>query len=322
MSLSLDEVRSYLISLLPPGADKLYDLEPGGDFYKLFDAVAELFKNRGFDLLDILRREIIPGTAVEKLPDWENFLGIANSAAAISGNTAMRQAGVKAKLREFGPFSDSTVGSVIAPLLGYFPTTPLEIMKCSRAALTALHTYTNGNLFTVNNGNALTDASLFINDGGTISKGGARLLLSYTSSGSDPFTVTLTAPSGETRSWTIDSSSDYLFGEEFYGASPWGNWYLNIDNTSGAQIQLNWSVFVEGIGPNQDTGGAIFHWGVYADAAHINENGGADFAAVLKALARIEHSHSVGNLIFGKVPYPDVSAHTIHNAIPDECVPV
>jgi hypothetical protein len=140
-ALSLDEVRRFLLNLLPPGADKLYDLTPAGDVFKLFDGLAATFKQFGFDLIETLRVEIFPSSCVQKLPDWEKALGLTGTFTTTNGTAAQRQTGVLSKLREFGSFTPYFVRSIIAPLLGYADFTQLRVIETNRDALTALHTY-------------------------------------------------------------------------------------------------------------------------------------------------------------------------------------
>jgi hypothetical protein len=112
-----------------------------------------------------------------------------------------------------------------------------------------------------------------------------------------------------------------LFGIEFANTPIQGSWFLSVTNNSGGTVNFHWSVFVEGIGPNQETGGAIFDWGVYADPAHLGESGvPSDFPAARLAIQKIAHSHTVGNLLQSLDPYPDVDVD-VHAAIPDECIP-
>jgi hypothetical protein len=52
---------------------------------RFVDALAESLTTFGNDVVDRLRRELNPATAVEKLPDWEEGLGLAASYTARNG---------------------------------------------------------------------------------------------------------------------------------------------------------------------------------------------------------------------------------------------
>lgn len=318
------EARRYLFGLLPPGIEKLYDLEPGGDPYNLLDAGASLLRRFGFDLLDKLRREQFPLFVIDKLPDWERFLGLARFLMAQLGTISQRQQSVVSKIRERGPFIDSLTQAVIAPLLGYFPSTPLEILRTDRAALRIAHTYQVGatlaDAWSI--GASSTDhRTVQVRDGGKVAKMGARVVLELGAAGAG--VVTLTGPDGTAKSWTFDGDGTGLlgfFGKEFAGAAITGWWKVTVQNTGGSPLPIIVSFFIEGIARNQDTAGAASHWGVYADPAHIGESGYSDFEAVMAAIRRIKHSHDRGRLILSKEPWPGVATGA-HAAIPGRCIP-
>lgn len=323
MSTTQDEARKYLLGLLPPGIEKLYDLEPGGDFYYIFDAAAYLLRVFGFDLLDRLRREQFPSQIVDKIPDWERFLGIARFFIARFGTTAQRQASVVSKIRERGAFIDSLVQSVIGPLLGYADPTALEVLSTDRADLRAAHTYSTGDVVTVADGDT-AEQNHDVIDGGSVSAAGVRLLIEFDDPGPFTFSATVTSPEGVSKTWQVaDQAGDTtigLFGKEFAAASIRGNWTISVTNDSGISLPVTLSLFVEGIARDQNTGGASAHWGVYADPALIGAVGYSDFEAVMAAIARIKHSDSVGRIILSKEPWPGVETG-LHAAIPGRCIP-
>lgn len=324
MSTTQDEARKYLLGLLPPGIEKLYDLDPGGDFYYIFDAAAYLLRVFGFDLLDRLRTEHFPGQVVDKLPDWERFLGIARFFIARFGSTAQRQAAVVSKIRERGAFIDSLVQSVLGPLLGYEDPSQLEVLSTNRSDLRLAHTYSTEDLLTVADGDT-GEQVLDVIDGGKVSAAGVRVLVEFGDAGPFTFSLTLTAPDDITsKTWEIaDQDGDQmigLFGKEFAAAEIRGNWTLSVANDSGVSLPVILSVFVEGIARNQNTGGASAHWGVYADPTLLAAIGYSDFEAVMAAIARIKHSDSVGRLILSKEPWPGVTTG-LHAAIPGRCIP-
>lgn len=317
-----DDARKYLIGLLPPGADRLYDLQPGGDVFKLFDAIAAVFKQYGFDLLDRLRQELFPSKASDKLPDWEGFLGVARFFVARFGTLMQRQQGVVSKIRERGAFTDPNTSSIIAPLLGYFATTPLEILRCDRSALRLLHTYQTP-LTSIPNATTV-DQTLYVVDGGKVSAAGPRLTLEFGAAGPFDFVITLESPDSSSKSWSLTNVDGAmlksLFAGELAGAGITGNWLVRIANTSGVALPVITSLFVEGIARNQNTAGAAWHWAVYADPALVGQAGFSDFEAVESAIARIKHTHDVGRLVTSKEPWPGVESG-LHSSIPARCIP-
>lgn len=319
-----DEAREYLVSLLPPGIEDLWDLEPGGDFYELFDGLGQLLRVYGFNLLDTLRREIFPDQVIDKLSDWEIFLGISKFFIARFGAIAQRQQAVVSKIRERGAFNDATIQSVIAPLLGYFSTTSLEVLRASKTDLRLAHTYSSAALWTIPDATTQMQ-KVEVLDGGIISKAGARLILELGGAGPYTFTAKLQTPGGaKSKTWTVTTTAgaalQVFYAPELADANITGNWKLTITNASGGNLPIIWSVFVEGIARDQETGGATWHWGVYADPAHVGEAGFSDFQAVRASIERIKHSHGVGRIITSKEPWPGVESGA-HAAIPGMCIP-
>lgn len=322
MSTTQDEARKYLFGLLPPGIEKLYDLEPGGDFYQILDTAAYLLRVFGFNLLDALRREQFPSMVVDKLPDWERFLGIARFFLARFGSIAQRQQAVVSKIRERGPFIDSLVKAVLGPLLGYFTSTPLEILRADRNAIRVKHTYSIGlDGWSIPAGTT-SSRSIKTHDGGKIAQMGVRLFLEFGLGG--PFTgfVTLTGP-GYEQTFPIAADGAIAvvyYAKAFAGSLMSGWWRATVQNTSAGAMPIIVSFFAEGVGTNQNTAGAVAHWGVYADPAHVGESGYSDLEAADAAVARIKHADSVGRIITSKQPWPGVTSGT-HAAIPGRCIP-
>jgi hypothetical protein len=321
--MNLDDARTYLTSLLPPGIEKLWDLDPDGDFYLLFDACAELLLTYAFDTIDQLRQEIFPGTVVQKLPDWEVFLGISKYFIARFGTLAQRQQAVVSKIRERGAFCDPTVQAVLAPLFGYLPTTPLEVLRADKSGLRLLHTYSSGILWTI--GATSTDQqTVKVLDGGRVSSAGARVIIEVDDSNAHTFTATLTGPDGTAQTFDVTVAAGtailVLWANACARKGITGYWTLSVTTLTGGSLPIIWSLFVEGIGPGQDTGGATWHWGVYADPAHVGEAGFSDLASAAAAIARIKHSHDVGTIVTSLEPWPGVETGP-NAAIPGMCIP-
>ena len=328
-TLSVDEARQIFIDGFPDGVEEVYDLEPGGDYYKLFQAGAQILKTYVFDLVDVMRRELIARTSRYVLPDWERVFALRGTRAATTGTVPQRQAQVVGAWRAAAGQGSSipAVDGVLGPLLGYFPDTVVEVIECSRSGLTLEHTYADLVSLTIANTATGTRVLSVLYDGGNVSTGGARLQLEL-SSGSGALDVTLTGPNGDTKTWQIDASGTdltVLFGKEFVGALIQGDWTLEVTNNSGASVTLIWSLLVEGVIASfvdrQNTAAAIFHWGVYADPLHLGEAGvPADFAAARSAIHKMAFAHTVANLLQSKVPFPDVDSGA-NSSIPDECIP-
>lgn len=327
-TLSVDEIRKLIVGGLPTDADRIYDLTPTGDFYKLFQAIALTAKQVVFDLVDLLRLEISPRFARYKLPDWERVFGLTTTRAAQLGTIAQRQAQVISRWREAAGLGSTrdAITAIIGPLLGYDEPTEVQVVTTDRELLRIEHSYT-GDLLSIPAG----DPAMFefdTVDGGKVSSGGARVQLEY-GSGSGDFAVTLEAPDGTTKTWqvTLDGQAlDILFGPTLAGAQMMGTWTLTVQNDTGGTLEVIPTVFVEGVqvdhlADRQLTAAAMFDWGIYADPDHIGENGNpADFAAVRAALGRTAFAHTTGNLLQSLEPYPDEDAG-VHAAIPDECIP-
>ncbi len=326
--LSLDDVRGLLVNGLPADANRVYDLDVGGDYYKLFQAIALTAKQVAFDLVELAQREILPRFARYKLPDWERVFGLTTTRAAQVGSVPARQAQVVSSWREAAGLGSTraAITAILGPLLGYFPTTEVEVVTTDRDALRFEHSYEPAASIILPAASQATFTFETV-DGGKVSTGGARLEVDY-ASGAGDLQFELTAPDGSVRSWstTLDAQAfDIFFGAEFVGAQMTGTWSLLIANDSLGSVELLPIVFVEGVtdGRNdgQLTAAAMFDWGAYADPAHIAENGTpADFAAARRAVQRIAFSHTIGNLLQSLEPYPDVDAG-VHSAIPDECIP-
>lgn len=321
---TIDEARRFFVNLLPPGHDDLYDETPGSDPFLFFDAIGESFKTQGFDLLEALRSEIPVPSMQERLLDWEKATGITGQLVALFGDVEARRKALIGKLRESGPFADPVVASIFSSLFGYFPTTPVEIMKCDRAQLRARHSYGYSADISIGAGSTAS-VPLYVPDDGLCSRAGVQLDLNFAVTDLTGYGISLTGPDGTTVSWSDDWTEVpfRLYGIEFAGKPIHGIWTLSIFNGGAVPntlLSAPW-LFAEGIGPGQSTGGAVFHWGVYADPDHLGENGEApDFQAAEFSIQRIKHSHAVGSLVVSKEPWPGTT-NGFHAAIPGRCTP-
>jgi hypothetical protein len=347
-----DDAYQRVFEALPPGIDSLLDFTPTGDFYKYFWVFGSVLK-LCFDLLDIARRELVPYLSRYKLPDWERLFGLRGTFVAQAGTIPQRQSQVLGAWRAAGGQGASipTVQAILGPLLGYFPTTVPQIIEADPTALKLLHSYGFTGDVTIANG-ATATITILVSDGGKVGDMGAQLEIAFSVSAFTG-TITLTGPDGTSVSWTGPAAgvsgwaqmpmrlyapgrktqqittaggkaAIILVPSGFGGKQIQGGWTLSVTNNSGGSVTLfdGPVLFVEGIARGQDTGGAIFRWGVYADPTHLGENGTpANFAAARAAINVLAFSHTVGNLIQSLAPYPDVVSG-VHAAICDECLPV
>jgi hypothetical protein len=324
---SFDDAYQRVFDALPPGIDNVLDFTVGsGDFYKLTWVVGALLKLFVFDAIDLLRAESVAYLSRFKLPDWEGDLGLRGSRVAQIGTIVQRQAQVLGAWRSAAGQGSSipTVQGVMRPLLGYNPSTPVRVIEADISGIQALHRYSFPNDLTIAPSSS-GSVSFNVTDGGKVAAMGAQLeLISDTSS--LPFAFTLKSPDGRTAFWQFGNwptNPVKLFAKNFAGAQIQGLWTLTVQNNGGAPatIYAGSTLFVEGIARGQQTGGAVFDWGVYADPAHVGENGAAvDFIAVRAALHKLNFSHAIANVIQSLSPWPDTDSG-LHAAIPDECLP-
>jgi hypothetical protein len=339
-TLSLDDVQGLLVGGLPTDANRVYDLDPGGDYYKLFRSIALASKQVLFDLVELARLEIAPRYARYKLPDWERVFGLTTTRTAQVGTVPARQNQVVSRWREAAGLGSTldAISVVLGPLLGYNPTTPVQVLTTDRNLLRIEHSYEKSE--TVAGGSSLLYNFTPV-DGGMVSKGGARVQLEW---GGDYTAYTgqvdvyLTAPDGAKAHWVHtfvdDRAMDWLWsesvatndGDSLVHVQQGGGWQLEVANNTSGSIDVIATAFIEGVqvdhlAPRQETAAAMFDWGAYADPAHLSESGvPADFTAARQALKRIAFAHTNVNLIQSIDPYPDVDSG-LHGSIPDECIP-
>lgn len=333
-TLTVDNARELLIAGFPVGVENVYDLTTTGDYYKYLQALAANFKIFGYDFIDLLRLEIIPYLSFYELPAWEKIFGLEFSRISKLGTVPQRQAQILSAWRSAAGQDSSipTVKAVLGPILGYFPSTNVQVIEANRAALTAAHTYTGP--VPVIPAPGSTSVAVDVADGGIVSTGGATLKIVITAAILSDITLTLTSPANEIvkiypslGTGSIVSLSETLHGKEFVGAIIDGIWTLGITNAGAGAASLTWALFVEGVQnqkspPEQNTGAAIYDWGVYADPAHIAENGSpADFDAARAAIRKIAFSHTIANLLQSLDPWPDTNSG-VHSSIPNECIPI
>ncbi len=327
-TMSVDDAYDRMIATLPAGADNIYDLTATGDYYKYFRVLAGVLKVYAFDLIDIARRELLPQFSRYKLPNWEDLFGLETSKTARHGTLPQRRAQVVSAWRAAAGqgSAEGAIRATVAPLLGYNDPADLEIMEADRTAIKNFHSYGPTDDTSIPPGETRTDID--VNDGGVVAGMGAQLRLVFADSDVSGYTFTLISPDLTEVSWSgvnWQTGPLRLYAKSFAGLPIHGRWQLVINN-GGAGFTTNTlltgsTLFVEGTARGQSTAGAVFHWGVYVDPAHVGESGiTLDYGDALKALKKLAFSHTVPRLITSKTPRPGVTSGT-YVAIPGRCIP-
>lgn len=329
--LTSDQVFDLLMQLLPRNADALYGLlHKSGDPYNVFAGEADGFKAYCLDAIATARAEVSPLTTTVKLPEYESWTGLTQTIIALTGSTQQRRNQVISKLREQGASTVNNVIAILAPLLGMFPGN-VQVVESNQAAITTAHTYTNSTGASIG-ANSSVSQTVLVNDAGVVSDAGAQVTVTVTSTNPEQLSFTLTTPAGVNAytmpAGTIPAGSvtSVAFKVSVIpsaGASfTYGTWTFQVNTGAATCTLVSWALFVEGIAQGQDTGGARYWFGVYADPAHLGETGAsANFAAARAALARITPAHAVACLLQSiSGAYPDTTSGA-NAAIPNECLP-
>ena len=320
MAQSLQEVRGILLSLWPPG--RLYDWATRTSAVsRILDALAESIKTFGYDVLDLLRREMNPATAVQKLPDWEEALGLSSTYTARNGTVAQRQAAIVGKLREFGALTLANARAILAPLLGYADPAKLAILEVSRDQMRLAHTYVDGAPQAFGSGDS---SKVSVTDGGVVSGAGAQLDLQFVAVPAAPFVVTLHSPTQRARQWMSASLGPYaskyhLCAPEFASDTCTGIWTVGVQalsfNTSVPAL-ASCSIFVEGVGPS-GLGGDLVSWAIFVDSTLAGKSVvPADLDGARAGISRIKHAHTSGYVLTSMAAIPDDPS-----SLPDACLP-
>lgn len=302
------QVRQWILSLLPGGADKIYSLQEGdggtGDY---FGAIAAAVKAYGTDLITTLRNEVNPATATGKLDEWEAALALSSTTAAQGGTTATRQAQVVAALRGGGTVTIAALQAAVQPFVLYPDSRDILIIECPRATLTALHTYAITGGAIPNSGSLVTSAT--VADQTYVSQAGPMLTLEITHGAIETVSVQLADPDGGTYSWDLSDYGSGAVTNHVYNlwAHPTddtvtvgGGWILTVTDTAGGGGTLvtgaNTNLFVEGVGrvdftDLQGLGSQQFVWVVAVNAALATVSP-IDVSAIRAALSRMTLGHT------------------------------
>jgi uncharacterized protein YmfQ (DUF2313 family) len=323
-----DTAQGIVTSLFPPGT--LYDLNnPNAEIFKMLAGFGSAVKIFGFDVADRLVAEFDPAGCLEKVPDWERALNLVPGTQNVGTNRTIpqRRQAIVGKLRESGASTLANIRAAVAPVLGYSDPSTLQVLETNRAALTAKHTYNDGNAtLSVTSGNTVTRL-INVADAG-FPAGGVQLVLNLTNNVSSSWKVILTAPNGSTNytwqgfSFGFNAGDDtYLYAPSTFAAADiYGTWTVAVKNVSGStQAWSSANLFVEGL-TNGGTGADIYYWGIYVDPSLANS---PDFAAAKASMLRVNPAHAAFFIITdigNGGPYPDTVSGP-HEAIPNQCLP-
>lgn len=339
MALSVNQVLAALKSLLPPGAQDLYDFAEG-DVGRILEGLAEAWKTYGYDPCDQLAANVNPLTCdAGTLATWEVVLGLSLTRIAARGALEQRRSQVISKLREAGPTSRPNVRSIIGPLLGYVDSTQVVIIEANRTALREAHTYSYpaGVIPAL----GFYDQIIRIFDSGKVSRAGARIYVNITILAVESVSISIRTPDGTNyvvaavgslgTGAVVDQQYSF-FLPAVRGEAIAGNWELFVENAGVGAGTVNvlgttkrTDIFVEGIGrvdftDQQGLVSGVFSWGVLVDPTLVGQAHAADLDAARAALLRIKQGHTFASLIVGSsiAPggcwIPDVS-------LPDALIP-
>ena len=323
-------LKAELIAAFPGGTERMWDWNHPDGPGPFNEAAAQVLDVAGVQMIDQLRAELQPNTAVAKLPEWESALGLRGSKLALIGRTRQRQTQVVSRLREWGSATTlDCIRSIVGPLLDYADPSQLIILEVDRDVLRAAHTYTWTGLLSF----TTLPAALFVNvlDDAVVSPAGAQLDITINYAGSlANVGVNLFAPDGTFFQYPAGTIGDTtpatgtwrLYFKGFGGRPITGVWQAQITCSSGFGNILSAGLFVEGLGRDstgrEGLGAAKFQWAVVVDPALVGPYG--DIQAAAHAVERINYATRRGLLIrkplTGLAAIPDDPA-----TIPDACIP-
>lgn len=327
---------------------------PGSTFHDFDDSTspdaellawfAQMFKRLGWDLLDLMARELDPRTAVLKLREMRAIWGVTQDPPRLPEQRAL----VIARMREYGgPTSLFAAAAAVGVVLGYADPSLLEIMEISADQLKAAlrYNYPFGGAVPVAASFDATNLILrtpYLYDGGAVWDAGSKLFLRFDAVCGKEIHARLVGPDGTTVDWSPitrwqEVDQHVLFGKGHARKAVHGPWTLYLRRTGGPAVNLlgdlgplgpGSSLYVAGapaayVGPavalptappqpasvpnvvrNAGLGRHKFWWGVYADPALLSVKTAADFGAARAALGRLRHGYQAADLILSKAPIP------------------
>lgn len=220
---------------------------PGSTFHDFDDPTSpdaellawygEIFKRFGWDVLDLLARELDPRTAVLKLKDMRATWGVTQDPPALPEQRAL----VIARMREYGgPSSLFGVAAAIGVVLGYADPSQLEIMEISADQLKAAlrfdyPSYMGG---AVPTGTGFGSSNLILRtpmllDGGAVWDAGSKLFLRFDAVCGKRIHVRLMGPDGTVVDWEPithwqEGVSHVLYGKGHRHKAMHGTWTLFV----------------------------------------------------------------------------------------------
>lgn len=332
------EAKKLLVSLLPAGAEDLYDLDDKALIGGTMLALGQTIKKVLLDRVENLRLELNPSTMTEKISDWEEACGLTNTPIARFGTIDQRRNAVIAILRTSGSFSYDDIRSIVQPYFLYQDPSQIQIVETNRSSLRNAHTYSY-NLPQVIPAISTSRSVVLVADDPKVSAAGAHLIVNLTGYIGDVSFI-LTGPDGTNQSFlfgylpprTVTNETFDLCAPEFVGKAVRGKWEL-LAYAGFTPLTINsWGVFVEGIGVNFDgstppkrigegLGASMFFFAVVANPALLGT--GYDIQGARRSINRWKPAHTDGTVvvssgIVGASSYaiPDTESATPNAAIP------
>lgn len=336
------EALDFVHGLMPPGFEELYDLDAEDGIGGILEALAESLREFGHDAADHLARELLPTTAVDKLPDWERALGVSADEIAAAATLPARQAQVGGRLRELGGSgTQATVRAVVGLLLGYADPADVSIVRPLRADLHNAHEKVDVSGFAIP-GPGSVAITFDVADAGQVSRAGV-LLRTFGLVFADPtqLTITVVGPTGPHGQANVTIPAAQLGRRPFTGAPPnnafWardaagasiaGTWTVTFTSSGGAGTFDELYFLVEGVGREANGSQGLLHtlfeWSVLVDPQLAGARGYALYGAAEKAIRRLTRAHTGGGLAYMATPGSgggDFARADDDNAIADHCV--
>ncbi len=297
--MTVDEARGLLLSLLPGDYDRWADFTPNSDPWLILDGAAQGLADHVFTPLETVALDADPLTlTIVGIEAWESALALDRTRAAVSGTNEQRQAQITGRLREWGLPTEVNILAAVHPVLGDSAT----IVKISRAALTALNTYTTAGA-TVIPASGTGSVLVAVTDNANTSAMGAQVTFTITHPAVEDLqldianaSIASTLQAGE---WTRDTGAVVarVYTIQFHAVAGFGvsgPWVLDVNDTgANAGTVSDVSFFIEGIGRSSSGadghGSAIFEYAVLFDPALVPD--GYDLDAARSAVARFKPAH-------------------------------
>lgn len=293
---------------------------------ELVAALGQVLHVFGYQVVDLLLRELDPRTATQRLEDLEGANGILYStASALDVPLAQRRAAVLSCLRLSGGTTLFNVAAAISAAAGYGPMTYPEVLELPLAASEAAD-------YSAAVGRAVPERPAALDlytpqllDGGMVSEAGVRVKLVFASATVEQVSAELRGPDfAVARRFSVGpdglSSTVILRWASFRGAAVHGQWRLRLSRSvaSAAATLVSWSLHALGAAavPPIDlatppVGGGLarqrFVWAVFVDLAKLAQ---VDPRVLRRLLTRVTQAHCKSYLVFGKDSIPGKPYHT------------